>query len=93
MRYHATHRDADAAGHAEHGRSQALDAVDVGADVDRHAGDRGHPGLLAGFFSKDEILASVFGRGAGQRVFYLLLAARLARVAADGDLHGAASWR
>ncbi len=27
--------------------------------------------VFAGFFSKDEILASVFGRGAGQGVFYL----------------------
>jgi NADH-quinone oxidoreductase subunit L len=28
--------------------------------------------VFAGFFSKDEILAAVFGRGAGQGVFYLL---------------------
>ena len=69
--YHCDPQPRRRAGHAEHGRPAPLDAVDLGADVDRDAGHRGHPGRSPGFFSKDEILASVFGRGAGQAVFYL----------------------
>ena len=34
------------AGHAQHGRAQGLDAVDVRTDVDCHAGHRRHPAIL-----------------------------------------------
>ncbi len=44
--------------------------------------------VFSGFFSKDEILVSVFGRGAGQGVFYVLWLVALDRVAADGGVHG-----
>ena len=46
--------------------------------------------VFAGFFSKDEILASVFGRGAGQARVLPVLGPGVAHLAADGDLHGPA---
>jgi hypothetical protein len=66
--YHTTHADARRTCGTWAGSAGGC-RVDLGPDVDRRSPS--HP-VFAGFFSKDEILASVFGRGAGRGVFPVL---------------------
>ncbi len=68
--YHATHREADAQDMRNMGGLRRWMPWTSALMWIATLAISGIP-FFAGFFSKDEILASVFGRGSGQGVFYL----------------------
>ncbi len=76
------------AGHAQHGWPPAVDAVDLGPDVDRDACDRGHTGLCGLLLEGRDPRLGVCPRRRAGRVLRPV-GARLPRVTPDGAVHGA----